>query len=253
MRFMRSILICTFAFSILLLGVAGHARSMQSRVPTILDGVYTTAQATRGEAEYAANCAKCHEGECPEGSPLGTPLFIERWREENLSFLFTFMKTRMPAKAEGTLAEPVYLDILAYLLQKNEYPAGSGELTLPRLEAVRFVGKDGPKPLPTNALIQVVGCLSNDPVNGWMLNTATDPARALEGGSATAKELADARAKARGALRYEIQFDEFRPGFKPEPFAGHKIYVKGAFIRQNTGTHRVIVTFMESLAARCTP
>src|SRR5689334_3932227 len=113
-------------FTVLLIGlaVAAQAMSMQATGKTILDGVYTTEQAARGEAAYNANCAKCHEGECPEGSPLGAPLFIERWREENLAFLFTFMKTRMPAKAEGSLADPVYLDILTFLLKKNEYPAG---------------------------------------------------------------------------------------------------------------------------------
>src|SRR6476660_5924270 len=145
--------------------------------PSILDGVYTDAQAMRGEEAYMANCARCHEGECPEGPPLSMMIFTERWREENLSFLFGFMKTRMPAKAEGSLEENVYLDILTYILKKNEYPAGKAELTLASLDKVKFVGKEGPKPLPTNSLVQIVGCLVKDPVNGWMLNKATDLSR----------------------------------------------------------------------------
>jgi len=47
---------------------------------TTLDGVFTDAQAKRGESEYDANCARCHEGECPEGPPLSMQLFTERWR-----------------------------------------------------------------------------------------------------------------------------------------------------------------------------
>src|SRR5689334_15252137 len=155
-----------------LVGLAANFFHVEAQVagagPSILDGVYTDAQAMRGEEAYAANCAKCHEGECPEGPPLSMMIFTERWREENLSFLFGFMKTRMPAKAEGSLAENVYLDILTYILKKNEYPSGKAELTLASLDKVKFVGKEGPKPLPTNSLVQVVGCLVKDPANGWM-------------------------------------------------------------------------------------
>ena len=225
-----------------------HAMA-QAPAPTILNGVYTEAQAMRGEAEYAANCAKCHEGECPEGPPLSTPLFVERWREENLGFLFGFMKTRMPAKAEGSLSESAYLDILAHILKRNEYPAGSAELTVANLDRVKFVGKDGPKPLPTNALVQVVGCFAKDPVEGWILNSATEAVRTLEGSQSTPQEITAARAKPRGSLKFELQDD--RAGVKTESFSNHKVQVKGALIRQNTGTHRLIVTSLESLANSC--
>ena len=221
----------------------------QGTARTVLDGVYTEAQAARGEAEYNVNCARCHEGECPDGPPLAAPSFVDRWREENLSFLFGFIRTRMPAKAEGSLSESVYLDILAHLLKKNEYPTGNAELTLATTERTRFVGKDGPKPLPTNALVQVVGCFARVPAEGWVLNNATEPARTLEGSESTPQELVAARAKPRGTLKFEIQDD--RPGIRPESFSGHRVQIKGALIRQNTGTHRIIVTSLESLATNC--
>jgi mono/diheme cytochrome c family protein len=67
------------------------------RSRTVLDGVFTDGQATRGEAAYAASCAECHEGADVDGPTLeGTP-FIDRWREDNLDILFAFLKTKMPA------------------------------------------------------------------------------------------------------------------------------------------------------------
>ena len=70
------------------------------------------------------------------------------------------MATRMPREPLTTLPTPVYLDILAFILQFNGYPAGAQELTVERLKAVRFVDKVGPQPLPNLALVRVVGCLT---------------------------------------------------------------------------------------------
>src|SRR4051794_31202389 len=86
---------------------------------TVLDGVFTTAQADRGDAVYSEKCAPCHEGTDTDGPPLtGTP-FIDRWREDTLQGLFDFISTEMPQRAPGTLAESVYLDILAHLLRES--------------------------------------------------------------------------------------------------------------------------------------
>ena len=65
---------------------------------TVWDGVYTAAQAARGKAEYEANCATCH------GNLLGGNRvellkgndFMQRWREDNLESLITFLKSSMP-------------------------------------------------------------------------------------------------------------------------------------------------------------
>src|SRR5262245_55296710 len=92
---------------------------------TVLDGAYTEMQATRGVAQYEQHCANCHEGVCSDGPPLFGPQFIDRWREDTLDFLFTNMRTRMPRDSAGSLNDSTYLDVLAYILQKNRYPAGA--------------------------------------------------------------------------------------------------------------------------------
>ena len=111
------------AMAVVTVGVA-HAQSPK----TVLDGVYTDAQASRGQAAYAQHCESCHGPTLDGGGqarPLHTTLFLEVWREDYLSSLFQYMQTRMPpGDLAGTLTEAQYTDILAYILQFNKYPAG---------------------------------------------------------------------------------------------------------------------------------
>jgi hypothetical protein len=39
-----------------------------------------------------------------------------------------FVKRNMPADNAGTLSDPAYVDVLAYILQQNTFPAGTAEL-----------------------------------------------------------------------------------------------------------------------------
>jgi mono/diheme cytochrome c family protein len=70
---------------------------------SVLDGVYTRAQAERGEAVYSASCIGCHEGQDADGPELTGRVFLDRWREDTLEPLFTFIKTTMPGNAPGSL------------------------------------------------------------------------------------------------------------------------------------------------------
>src|SRR5688572_25922801 len=78
--------------------------SQTSPGKTVLDGVFTSAQADKGEKEYEARCTRCHEGNDPEGPTLMGRTFIDRWREDNLEELFDYMKDKMPADAAGSLS-----------------------------------------------------------------------------------------------------------------------------------------------------
>src|SRR3954463_3140802 len=96
-------LLLTVASSVAGERVSGRASVTQLNASrTVLDGVFTAAQAERGSAGFSEKCAPCHEGADVEGPPLtGTP-FIERWREDTLDGLFEFIKTRMPQTAPGS-------------------------------------------------------------------------------------------------------------------------------------------------------
>jgi len=60
--------------------------------------------------------------------PLAGFGFQLKWADSSLAELFGRIRT-MPLGRPGSLERQEYLDILAYVLQKNEYPAGEKELT----------------------------------------------------------------------------------------------------------------------------
>jgi len=217
---------------------------------TVLDGVFTDGQAKRGEAAYAVNCAECHDGADVDGPTLeGTP-FIDRWREDNLDILFTFVRTKMPADGPGKLSENTYLDIVAYLLQMNNYPGGARELTLDTLGTTRLVGEDGPKPLPTNTLIQSAGCFTSGTGGAWELTDSSELSRTRIADQITAQEQKSAATKPLGSQRFRLQNLTDISGFTPDSYKGHKVLVKGVIIRQ-PNNDRINVTALTTIGSSC--
>ena len=144
---------------------------------TVWDGVYNQAQADRGLAAYTLLCRRCH-GEELTGAQgvLRSPKFLERWREDNLGSLFTLMKNTMPPGRSQAVSSAEYVDIIAYVLHANQFPAGAGELMPDNLERTLILGKDGPKPVPDFALVTVVGCLAPPAESSrWILKNASEP------------------------------------------------------------------------------
>jgi mono/diheme cytochrome c family protein len=217
---------------------------------TVLDGVYTAAQAMRGEAAYGMSCAMCHEGADVDGPPLTGDPFIDRWREDKLDSLFTFIRTKMPRDAQGSLAENTYLDILAHLLEANNYPAGSKELTADTVKTTLLVGPDGPKPLPTNASIQAVGCMTAAAGNTWTLTSASDAARTRTETETSPEDLKAARSQPLGTATFHLQNLDFKPGFSPDSLKGHKVLAKGILVRQ-AGGDRINITALGDVAPAC--
>jgi mono/diheme cytochrome c family protein len=233
------------AAGVVLLAIA----STSAQVPkTVLDGVFTAAQADRGGAIYGAKCAMCHAGADVNGPPLtGTP-FIDGWREDRLASLFDFIKTQMPQSAPGSLPESSYLDVLAYLLDRNDFPAGSRELTAAVVGSTLLVGANGPQPLPSGALVQVVGCVAQNPTGEWVVMGAGDPARVRVGTEITPAEAKAAEAAPLGPQTFTLQ--NVGDGGTALPADGHKVALKGA-LTQRAGSGRLHVTAATSLAATC--
>jgi len=245
MSMLRTFLICVIP-SVMFVG-AGDAQEEAGR--TVLDGVYTDVQAKRGEAQYGIHCAQCHEGADVDGPPLSGDPFVDRWREDSLDSLFTFVRTKMPRDRPGKLGEAAYRDILAFLLQLNGYPAGSAELTAPA--RIQLVGKDGPKPLPTNALVLVVGCFRAGDKDSANLVQASRPARTRTADETSPDELKSSAAKPLADRQFVLQnLEEMRSGFKPETYKDQKVQVKGVLVRQSNHD-RINVTSLETVAANC--
>ncbi|HEY4043316.1 MAG TPA: cytochrome c [Rhodopila sp.] len=119
----------TFILGLLSLSVAiGPARSAQAE-----GSYYTKAQAAAGQTVFARQCAICH-GDALQGK-VGPALAgkqflsVSQYQELTADYLFKVMSKQMPANAPGSLGKTQYLDVLAYILQVNGYPAGSKQLT----------------------------------------------------------------------------------------------------------------------------
>ncbi len=98
---------------------------------SVLDAIFTEAQAERGRAAYREHCAECH-GEELRGDEMAPGLtgvaFRFRWRGLKVADIFESIESTMPPEEPGTLGDRAYIDIVAFLLSANGYPAGDREL-----------------------------------------------------------------------------------------------------------------------------
>lgn len=93
--------------------------------------LYTSAQAERGKADYADNCALCHGDTLAgrAGPALKGKHFANPAANFHVGDIFTIVSQNMPATQPASLEPKVYADIMAFLLQENGFPAGDKELT----------------------------------------------------------------------------------------------------------------------------
>jgi hypothetical protein len=172
-------------------------------------------------------------------------VFLEDWGEDYLVSLFDRLRRTMPARDPGSLPDSAYLDLVTFMLDTNGFPAGTGELTLEMLPNVRVEGRDGPGQVPDFSLVEVVGCLR--PEDGqWHLERATELVRTRNPASSTRAELELLDLRSLGADTYELIY--IFPA--PDPFAGHKIEVKGFLIRDNDPA-QINVSSLASIAGSC--
>jgi cytochrome c len=120
---------------------AGIAQARTS----VWDGVYSDAQATRGQTLYMQSCARCHGADLSgtyEIPPL-TGRFMPYWSGSSLDVLFDYVSTAMPLDHPGALGAGANADILAFILKSNAIPSGSKELGTGNLKVINF---DSAKP-----------------------------------------------------------------------------------------------------------
>ena len=104
-------------------------------VTSLCAAAFTAAQADRGLRAYERSCTKCHQSDLQgnqevEAPALAGDAFMSRWKGQPIKDLFEKVSTKMPADQPGSLPADACLDIVAYLLQANKFPAGSDELSL---------------------------------------------------------------------------------------------------------------------------
>jgi mono/diheme cytochrome c family protein len=127
-------------FHVYLLCVAfllvGYARQSRS----VADGVFSAAQATRGQQLYKDQCAECHGNalEGTIGSPLAGESFLTNWSERPLAGLVDKVQKTMPFNSPGSLSRQQSTDLAAYILQFGKFPAGRNDLDESMLAQIVF-------------------------------------------------------------------------------------------------------------------
>ena len=130
--------------------LAGAYSTVRAQQPaSVLDGIYTAAQAARGEKVYTESCATCHgpklEGSSTAGPTLSGPDFTNGWKDMSAGALLNKINQDMPSNAPGTPTPAQYADVMAHILSVNKYPAGSTELPTDAA-ALKAVKMAAPKP-----------------------------------------------------------------------------------------------------------
>lgn len=106
-----------------------EAERLDSR-RSVQQGVYTDAQAERGEKAYEFECGRCHGSTLAggDGPPLAGASFVSGWQDAPLSDLFAIVSDAMPQDAPGSLSPEVNADVLSFMLKANGFPAGTEDL-----------------------------------------------------------------------------------------------------------------------------
>ena len=97
------------------------------------DGVYSKAQADGAKAQFEKICAACHpfseaEKKKPKDVPLGGETFFVNWTGRSVGEMVTTIAMTMPNDGSAVVSQEEALNLVAFILQKNGYPAGTKAL-----------------------------------------------------------------------------------------------------------------------------
>jgi len=98
---------------------------------TVRDGVYSDAQATRGQHQYRASCAQCHSDDLMgdrDAPALVGGAFTTRWGGQTVDDLLQVIRRSMPQEAPDSLGTAAYVEIISHMLKANGHPAGPADL-----------------------------------------------------------------------------------------------------------------------------
>lgn len=94
-----------------------------AKAGSTLAGVYSAAQATRGEAVFRKSCLECHvptdySGEAFQSKFVGGTAFD----------MFEQIRSSMPQNDPGSLTKEQYTDLVAYLFRLNDLPTRAADM-----------------------------------------------------------------------------------------------------------------------------
>ena len=218
---------------------------------TTWDGVFTEAQAERGKQNFlTGRCGGCHKLDLSgdRGPALKGDDFLAHWDNGSVATLYDKIRETMPPNAPNETTDDAKIDIVAYLLQQNGYPAGKAEL---RAEAdglgiIDLTRKGQTSTIPNFSLVQVVGCLSQGSNNSWTLTKTSDPVLTRDE-EPTPAALRTAQNKPLGAQNFTLVSVV---QFKPEGHAGQTVEARG-LIYKDEKEARLNLTSLATVRSSC--
>lgn len=224
--------------------------SAQSPTIKIWDGVYSAAQAKRGEASYASHCVRCHGSDLLGGGRQGRELkgdaFWKTWQSNSLQSLFAKIQGSMPRDDPSTLPDAVYVDLIAFILDANAFPPGAAELKVDRglLDAIKIERQGAAGEVANFSLVEVVGCLTRRADSRWVLTNASMPVATnsegpTEPSAAPVSQPGSGTFRLLGVTRFE-----------PDAHRGQTMRAKGLIDKTSDDT-RLDLTSLQLVAATC--
>ena len=117
--------------SVVVLTIASAFATAQ-KPRSVWDGIYTNAQASRGQQAFSRSCAGCHRDDLRGGAEGEPPLtgvnFTAEWDGKTTGALLDLIATNMPKSNPGSLPLETSVDIVSFLLKANGMPAGRTDL-----------------------------------------------------------------------------------------------------------------------------
>jgi cytochrome c5 len=227
--------------------VTSRVARAQEAARTVADGVYTDSQASRGAEAYDRECSGCHRADLSgtTGPSLKAQRFARVFAGKDLKTLFTKIATTMPRNNPASLADDIYLDIVAHVLKENGFRSGTEELSADALETIRVVSGQPKPPPPVGdfSYVEVVGCLVPGPEHTWLLARATEPASVAP----TAPAAPPTSTGPLGTNTFRL-LDAM--AYAPEAHSGHKMYVRGLLVRL-AGEPRLTISVFEAVSPTC--
>ncbi len=107
------------------------------QMTSVWEGVFTEAQANRGQAVYDGACGLCHgrrlngapdDPDMRSTPPLARAKFLREWEGRSLAVLFEYTRATMPENNPGSLTDAEFVDVIAYMLSVSGMPAADEEL-----------------------------------------------------------------------------------------------------------------------------
>ena len=120
---------------------------------SVWDGVFTEAQARRGQTVYPGACGICHgrrlngapeDPDMRSTPPLARARFLRVWEGRSLATLFEYTRATMPEDNPSSLTDQEYVDVIAHMLTVGGMPAGDDDLPTDPRSLARVVIRPQP-------------------------------------------------------------------------------------------------------------